>query len=210
MIKVGIIEDNAALRSSLSRLINSQPNMSCVLAIGTLMHIVSELVNNVPDILVLDIGLPDMSGIEGVKLIKMSFPEIQVLMFTVFEDDDKIFDAIRFGASGYLLKKAPPGEIILAIEDLIKGGAPMSPSIARKVIQSFQQVPVAETQGYCLTAREKEVLYCLVEGLSHKKIAEKYFVSISTIRTHISNIYEKLHVNSKAQAVARVLRQPNL
>jgi DNA-binding NarL/FixJ family response regulator len=127
-------------------------------------------------------------------------------MFTVFDDDEKIFDAIRAGASGYLLKKTPPEEIVQAIRDLYHGGAPMSASIARRVIQSFQGAPSTIVEDYRLTVREDEILYSLVDGLSYKKIADKYCVSISTIRTHICNIYHKLHVNSKAEAVAKVLR----
>ncbi len=210
MIKVGIIEDNTALRGSLTKLVNSHENMACLLSVNSLMHIIGDLVNAMPNILLMDIGLPNISGIEGVKMVKMNFPEIQVLMFTVFEDEDKIFDAIRNGASGYLLKKTPPEEIIAAIIELQAGGAPMTASIARKVIQSFQQQAVPATQDYSLTAREKEILYGLVEGLSYKKIAEKYFLSISTVRTHICNIYEKLHVNSKSQAVAKILQSPSL
>jgi DNA-binding NarL/FixJ family response regulator len=205
MIKVGIVEDNAALRSSIARLINSQPDMQCILATGSLHHIVTELVNNTPEIILQDIDLPAISGIDGVKLIKNSFPEIQVLMFTVFEEDDKIFAAIKNGASGYLLKKTKPEEIISAIKELKNGGAPMSASIARKVIQSFQNnTPPAA--NYNLTSREKEILNGLTEGMSYKKIAEINFISISTVRTHICSIYEKLHVNSKAAAVAKVLK----
>lgn len=206
MIKVGIVEDNTALRNNLVRLINSQENMKCVLEVNSLMHIVADLVNTSPEVLILDIGLPNISGIEGVEMIKMNFPQIQVMMFTVFEDEDKIFDAIRLGASGYLLKKTPPMEILAAIVDLHNGGSPMSPAIARKVVQSFQQPQTIVSQEFSLTAREKEILYALVDGLSYKKIAEKYFLSISTIRTHISSIYNKLHVNSKAQAVAKILK----
>jgi DNA-binding NarL/FixJ family response regulator len=210
MIKVGIIEDNTPLRGSLTKLINSQDNMACVLSVNSLQHIVSDLVNAMPNILLMDIGLGNISGIEGVKIVKQNFPEIQVLMFTVFEDEDKIFEAIRNGASGYLLKKTPPEEIIGAILELNEGGAPMTASIARKVIQSFQQQPAVTQENYHLTSREKEILFSLVEGLSYKKIAEKHFLSISTIRTHICNIYEKLHVNSKSQAVAKALQNPSL
>ena len=140
-------------------------------------------------------------------MIKTNFPDILIMMFTVFEDDDKIFDAIRFGASGYLLKKASPEEIIEAIRDLYNGGAPMSASIARKVIKSFHVAAAPVVEEYKLTSREKEILHSLVDGLSYKKIADKYIVSISTIRTHISNIYNKLHVNSKAEAVAKILKK---
>jgi DNA-binding NarL/FixJ family response regulator len=152
----------------------------------------------------MDIGLPNISGIEGVRTLKSNFPGIQIMMFTVFDDEERIFDAIRMGASGYLLKKTPPEEIVLAIKELDQGGAPMSASIARKVIQSFQS-PGPGTEDFNLTVREKEILYSLVDGLSYKKIAEKYCISISTIRTHICNIYTKLHVHSKSAAVAKIL-----
>jgi len=206
MIKVAIVEDNNTLRNSLLNLLNKTDGMKCVSSMSNLLNVVSELGRMMPDIVLMDIGLPDISGIEGVRTVKMNFPDMLVLMFTVFEDDDKIFDAIRAGASGYLLKKTPPEEIVEAIRDLYHGGAPMSASIARKVIQSFQSQPSHVMEDYQLTVREKEILYSLVDGLSYKKIADKYFVSISTIRTHICNIYHKLHVNSKAEAVAKVLR----
>jgi DNA-binding NarL/FixJ family response regulator len=171
------------------------------------MNVVSEFSKSTPDTVLMDIGLPNISGIEGVRTVKLNFPEVQAMMFTVFEDDEKIFDAIRAGASGYLLKKTPPEEIIEAIRELAQGGAPMSASIARKVIQSFQEHATPPIEDYQLTAREKEILYSLVDGLSYKKIADKYCVSISTIRTHICNIYQKLHVNSKSQAVAKILQK---
>jgi DNA-binding NarL/FixJ family response regulator len=180
--------------------------MQCVLSLNNLLNIVSELGKAMPDIILMDIGLPHISGIEGVHTVKSVYPKIQVLMFTVFEDDENIFDAIRAGASGYILKKTPPEEIVESIQDLYHGDAPMSASIARKVIQSFQSQAAAKLPDYNLTTRENEILYSLVEGLSYKKIAEKYFISISTVRTHICNVYHKLHVNSKSEAVAKVLR----
>ena len=206
MIKVAIVEDNNTLRNSLLNLLNRTDGMKCVSSMSNLQNVVSELGRMTPDIVLMDIGLPDISGIEGVRTVKTNFQDMLGLMFTVFEDDDKIFDAIRAGASGYLLKKTPPEEIVEAIRDLYHGGAPMSASIARKVIQSFQSQPSHVMEDYQLTVREKEILYSLVDGLSYKKIADKYFVSISTIRTHICNIYHKLHVNSKAEAVAKVLK----
>ncbi len=206
MIRVAIVEDNEALRKSLESLFNNTDGMKCVLSLNNLLNVVSELGKTMPDIILMDIGLPHISGIEGVSTIQSVYPKIQVLMFTVFEDEENIFDAIRAGASGYILKKTAPEEIVEAIRDLYHGGAPMSASIARKVIQSFQSQTFAKQPDYHLTTREKEILYSLVEGLSYKKIAEKYFISISTIRTHICNIYHKLHVNSKTEAVAKVLR----
>jgi DNA-binding NarL/FixJ family response regulator len=205
MIKVAIVEDNNTLRNSLESLFNRTEGMRCAASLNNLLNVVSEIGSSQPDIVLMDIGLPNISGIEGVRTVKSNFPRIQVMMFTVFDDDEKIFDAIRAGASGYLLKKTPPEEIIQAIRDLYQGGAPMTASIARRVIQSFQAAPSTIVQDYQLTVRENEILYSLIDGLSYKKIADKYCVSISTIRTHICNIYNKLHVNSKAEAVAKVL-----
>lgn len=206
MIRIGIIEDNNALRSSLETLFNHTDGLQCVLSLNNLLHVVAEVMKHKPGIIVLDIGLPNISGIEGVKIIKAHFPEIQILMFTVFEDEDKIFEAIRSGASGYLLKRSAPDEIVNAIFDLYNGGAPMSAVIARKVIQSFRKQPVDRAENYNLTAREKEILHALTEGISYQKIADRFVVSLSTVRTHITNIYTKLHVNSKAEAVAKVLK----
>jgi len=205
MIKVAIVEDNNTLRNSLESLFNRTEGMRCAASLNNLLNVVSEIGSSQPDIVLMDIGLPNISGIEGVRTVKSNFPRIQVMMFTVFDDDEKIFDAIRAGASGYLLKKTPPEEIIQAIRDLYQERAPMTASIARRVIQSFQAAPSTIVRDYQLTVRENEILYSLVDGLSYKKIADKYCVSISTIRTHICNIYNKLHVNSKAEAVAKVL-----
>ncbi|MBS1933842.1 MAG: response regulator transcription factor, partial [Bacteroidetes bacterium] len=146
MIRVAIVEDNNTLRSSLSNLFNKTDGMKCVASLNNLLNVVSETAKAMPDVILMDIGLPHISGIEGVRTVKMNFPEILVMMFTVFEEDDKIFDAIKAGASGYLLKKTPPEEIVEAIKQLYNGGAPMSASIARKVIQSFQQEPSGDLQ----------------------------------------------------------------
>lgn len=207
MIKVGIVEDNHTLRNSLFQWINRTEDMQCILSLSHLHNLVSELKKSMPDILLMDIGLPEISGIEGVRTVKSNFPKVQVLMFTVFEDEEAIFSAIKAGASGYLLKKSSPEEIVTAICQLYEGGAPMTPAIARKVISAFQTTPSKLIDEAALTVREKEILYSLVDGLSYKKIADKYFVSISTIRTHICSIYQKLHVHSKSEAVAKVLQQ---
>lgn len=207
MIKVAIVEDNNTLRGSLSNLINHTEGMTCVTSLANLTNVVSEFGRTLPEIVLMDIGLPNISGIEGVRTVKSNFPSTQVIMFTVFEDDDKIFEAVRAGAMGYLLKKTPPEEIIDAIRELYGGGAPMSASIARKVIQAFQKPTENSLEEYQLTVREKEILFSLVDGLSYKKMAEKYSVSISTIRTHICNVYNKLHVHSKSQAVSKALRK---
>ena len=207
MIKTAIVEDNNTLRNSLMHLFDNTEGIQCVVSLPNLMNVVSEFRKAQPNIVLMDIGLPNISGIEGVRTVKENFNNIQVLMFTVFEDDEKIFEAIKAGASGYRLKKSSPEEIIEAIRSLCNGGAPMSASIARKVIQSFQQNITSIKNDYQLTTRENELLYSLIEGLSYKKLAEKYFINISTVRTHIRHIYEKLHVNSKAQAVAKALKK---
>jgi len=177
VIKIAIIEDNNALRQSLQQLFNKTGGMKCTVSLGNLLNVVSELGKSVPDIVLMDIGLPNISGIEGVRTVKANFPLVEVLMFTVFEDDDKIFNAIRLGASGYLLKKTPPEGILDAVRELHNGGSPMSPSIARKVIQAFRETPSNVTDEYQLTTRESEILYSLVDGLSYKKMAEKYFMT---------------------------------
>src|SRR6185312_1023189 len=195
------------LRYSLMHLFTHSEGMQCVAALPHLMNVVSEFKKSRPNIVLMDIGLPNISGIEGVRTVKENLEDIQILMFTVFEDDEKIFEAIKAGASGYLLKKSSPEEIIEAVKSLYMGGAPMSASIARKVIESFQHHNTAKKNDYELTTRETEILNSLIDGLSYKKLAEKYFISISTVRTHIGHIYEKLHVNSKAQAVAKALKK---
>ena len=209
MIKVAIVEDNQVLAKSMEQLFDQTTDIRCVASIKNLLNVVSVFQKAKPDIVLMDIGLPDISGIEGVRTLKNNYDNMQILMFTVFDDDEKIFEAIREGASGYLLKKSRPQEIIDAILDLNQGGSPMSPSVARRVIQFFQAGAPLKEEDYQLTTREKEILFALVDGLSYKKIADKYYLSVHTIRKHISNIYEKLHVHSKSQAVARVLHSRN-
>jgi DNA-binding NarL/FixJ family response regulator len=209
MIRVGIVEDNQILLKSMEQLFAQTDDIQCVASVKNLLNVVSVFQKAKPDIVIMDIGLPDISGIEGVRTLKNNFDNIQILMFTVFEDDEKIFEAIREGASGYLLKKTRPQEIIDAIRELDQGGSPMSPSVARRVIQYFHGGSQLKEEDFQLTAREKEILFSLVDGLSYKKIADKYYLSVHTIRKHISNIYEKLHVHSKSQAVARILNSQN-
>lgn len=205
MIKIAIVEDNQTLRKSMEELFEQTEDMRCVASIKNLLNVVSVFQKNRPDIVIMDIGLPGISGIEGVRTLKHNFDHMQILMFTVFDDDDKIFEAIREGASGYLLKKTRPHEIIEAIRELNQGGSPMSPSVARRVVEYFQSGSLLKQEDFQLTAREKEILFALVDGLSYKKIADRYYLSVHTIRKHISSIYEKLHVHSKSQAVAKIL-----
>ena len=160
----------------------------------------------VPEIILLDIGLPGMSGIEGIAPIHARSPSTQVLMLTVHKDSDNVFEALCAGASGYLLKPASPARIVEAIEDVRRGGAPMSPQIARKVLDMFTHLAV-RPKDYGLSQREREVLHLLVDGLTQKRIAERLFLSEHTINTHIRNIYAKLHVHSRSGAVAKALRE---
>ncbi len=204
MIRVAIAEDNDTLRRSLEVLISRSGDMKCVACLSNLLNVVSELGKARPDVVLMDIGLPNISGIEGVRTIKSNFLNPQILMFTVFEDEEKIFDAIRAGASGYILKKTAPHLILEAIRELNYGGAPMSPVIARKLVAAFQKEASEILPDYQLTTREKEILFSLIDGLSYMKIADKYVISISTVRTHICAIYQKLHVHSRSQAAAKM------
>jgi DNA-binding NarL/FixJ family response regulator len=207
MIKIAIVEDNQILLKSMEQLFEQTEDIRCVASVNNLLNIVSIFHKTMPEIVIMDIGLPDISGIEGVRTLKNNFDAMQILMFTVFEDDDKIFEAIREGASGYLLKKTRPSAIIDAVRELHDGGSPMSPSVARRVIKYFQAGPQLKQEDYQLTVREKEILFALIDGLSYKKIADKYYLSVHTIRKHISSVYEKLHVHSRSQAVAKILHK---
>ena len=207
-IKVVIFEDNKALRESLYMLVDGSPGFVCTGSFPNCRTVLKDLEQSEPDIVLMDIDMPGMSGIEAVQVIKKQFPGIQVVMQTVFEDDDKIFAAICAGASGYLLKKTPPAKILEALKEAAEGGAPMTPSIAARVIQMFQnQSAQAPVEFIDLSDREKEVLKCLVSGDSYKMIAASCFISIDTVKSHIKNIYQKLHVNSKSEAVAKAIIQ---
>jgi len=209
LIRILIYEDNQKLREGLTALLSVHGDFEIAGAFSNASGIKDHIIEQQPDLILMDIDMPVTNGIEGIILAKNADAAIKILMFTVFEDDEKIFEAIRNGASGYLLKKTSPQQIIDAIHELHQGGAPMSASIARKVIQSFQSPSLHRLKEYALTPREMEILYSLVDGLSYKKIADKYSISISTVQTHISSVYQKLHVHSKSQAVAKVLGKNN-
>ena len=206
MIKVGVVEDNPQLRTSLAALFSQEPDMECIWALGNLVHLVAEIEKATPDVILMDIGLPHISGTDGVRIVKAHFPKIEVMMFTVFEEEEHIFEAIRNGASGYLLKQTPAPEIVAAVRELCRGGAPMTPSIARRVLMNFRPGTATVLPDYDLTPREKDILQALTDGLSYKKVAARYVVSVSTVQTHICHIYHKLHVNSRAEAVAKLAR----
>ena len=206
-IKVAVFDDNAYRRESLCMLINSSPKMNCTGTFFDCSNVIADVRKSAPDVVLMDIDMPNVNGIEGVKLIRINFPKVQVLMQTVFEDDDKIFASICAGASGYILKKSSPAQLLQAIEDVHNGDAAMTASIAKKVLTAFQKnVFYENNQEISLTPREKEVLSYLVKGYSHKMVASACELSIHTVNTHIKKIYEKLHVNSKSEAVARAFK----
>ncbi len=207
MIRVVIFEDNNSLRNGLNQLIEGSNGYSCVGAFPDCSNLLKKIEETKPDVVLMDIEMPGMNGIEGVKLLRDKKPELKVLMQTIFEENEKIFQSICAGASGYILKNTSPSRILEAIKETYEGGAPMSPSIATKVLKMMQvQNGLSKSNSFNLTEREKEVLSCLVKGMSYKLIAEACFISVDTVRGHIRNIYEKLHVHSKSEAVAKAIK----
>jgi DNA-binding NarL/FixJ family response regulator len=204
-LKIAIIEDDERVRETFVDLINGTPGMSCIGAFGMCESALESFVREVPHVLLMDIGLPGMSGIDGARLVKARYPFVDILMLTVYDDDEKIFQSICAGASGYILKNADPTELINAILE-IQTGAPMSALIARRVLGMVRlQAPIPH-QDMDLTPRELDILHSLVDGLSYKKIADKLFISPLTVHSHIKRIYEKLQVHSKSAAVSKALK----
>lgn len=206
MTIVGITEDNKKIRDLIQRYLDMQDEMQCPVAVDSVEEMLEFLEEHQhPDVILMDIQLPGMSGIKGMEVIKSKYPEIEIIMLTVYHDSHKIFDSLKAGASGYLLKHTSLPEIKESIENLMKGGAPMSPQIARKVISHFNEEPT-KNKDSMLTNREQDIVNGLVDGLSYKMIADRFDISIDTVRAHIRNIYKKLHVNSKAEVIAKSLR----
>jgi DNA-binding NarL/FixJ family response regulator len=206
-IRVIIVDDHKGIRQGLEQLIDNTPGFFIAGSYADCTDIVKKIERDRPDVVLMDIQMPGLSGIDGVKLIKDRFPEIRIVMQTVFDDDDKIFAAICAGASGYLLKKSTPVTYLEAIEEAFHGGAPMSPSIASRVLRLFREMGTPPTQQEQLSEREKEVLLHLVKGLSYKQIASACSITYDTVRFHMKNIYAKLHVGSMTEAVAKAIRQ---
>lgn len=203
---VVVFDDNATRRKGLQLMINSTSNMVCTGAFEDCSHVMEDIETAQPDVILMDIDMPHVNGIEGVKKIREKYPDIKILMQTVFEDDDKIFAAICAGADGYILKKTPPQKLIDAITEALEGGAPMTPSVAKQVLILFsKQHKKGPAENFDLSKREQEILSLLVQGFSYKMIAEKCFISFSTVNTHITRIYEKLHVHSATEAVAKAI-----
>jgi DNA-binding NarL/FixJ family response regulator len=207
-IRVMIFEDNHGLRIGLAELIDTAPGFQCVGAFPDGRDLVAHVEANRPDVVLMDIGMPGIDGIEAVRILREHFPDIRVLMQTVFEEDSKIFASILAGASGYLLKNTPSTRILDAIRELHEGGAPMSPSIASKVLKMVVRQPAGSgADPFNLSDREKDILGCLVRGMSYKLIADACHISIDTVRSHIRSIYDKLHVHSKGEAIAKAINR---
>ncbi|MEO9004858.1 MAG: response regulator transcription factor, partial [Ginsengibacter sp.] len=203
-----IFEDNKHLRESLYYLISGTEGFTCCEALEDCNDIVFQLEKSLPDVVLMDIEMPGRNGIEAVKIIKQKFPQVQILMQTVFHDDDNIFNAVCAGASGYILKTTSPEGYIEAIKDVHNGGSPMTGSVARRVLELFQHnVTPKENNDYQLTPKEREVLQQLIKGKSYKMIADALGSSYETVRTHMKNIYAKLHVNSNTEAVLKTLKE---
>jgi len=207
MIKVSIVDDEKKLCESIAKFLNDSPGFRCVSIYGSAMAALEHLVADHPDVVLMDINMAGMDGIECVRGLKAQAPGIQILMLTVYEDAEQIFRALAAGATGYLLKRLEPAELLQAIRDVHAGGSPMSNSIARKVVASFQEVRGGVDPKNALSPREAAVLDYLAQGLAYKQIGDKLGISINTIRTHLRHIYEKLHVQSRTQAVAKYLRR---
>ena len=205
-IRIVIYDDSKDRRDSLRYLLDMYDDLECVGMFEDCSNVLAEIADTRPDVVLMDIEMPGVNGIEGVKKIRQKYPEVLVLMQTVFEDDDNLFESIKAGASGYLLKKSDPEKIIHAIREVVQGGAPMSPNMALKVLKFFQSAPATNNQ-YALTEREKNVLGLLVDGLSYKMIADKENISFQTVNAHVRKIYEKLHVHSLAEAVSKALKE---
>lgn len=206
MINVAIIEDDSEVRDAFCDYISGQHNFVCKLAhdsVESFLHNLDE--SYLPDIILMDIGLPGMSGISGIKIIKERFPEINIVMLTVHNDPQKIFQSLCAGASGYLLKTTPFEQITSSLKELYAGGAPMSPQIARKVVEYFQPMEKKKEKSI-LTKKENEIVLDLVDGLSYKMIADKQNISLETVRSHIKHIYTKLHVHCKADVIRKSLQ----
>ena len=206
MIGVLIYEDNPQFREGLTMLINGSIGFCVLASYKNCDNVREEVQKWNPDVILLDINMPGTDGLEGLKRIREVSIDTKVLMLTVFDDNKNVFEALRNGADGYLLKKTPPAKLLEYIQDATEGGAPMTSSIAAQVLKMFHESPRTKHQEYDLSERERQVLQLLVDGFSYKMIANDLFIAIDTVRSHIKKIYEKLHVHSKSEAVAKAFK----
>lgn len=204
-IKVSIVEDNQGTRQTLAKLLASSPALCCTGTHRDAEHALQNIPAEQPDVILMDINLPGMSGIECVARLKEALPNTQVLMLTTYDENDLIFDSLRKGASGYLLKKMPPAELLQAIEQVHAGGAPMSMQIARKVVNHFRQINQPASDVERLSPREQEILALLARGYLYKEISDRLGITIGTVRAHLHKVYEKLHVQTRTEAVVKFL-----
>ena len=209
MINVAIVEDNNTIREGLAALINGTEGYKCIGAFGDAESFLSKINSLQINVVLMDIGLPGMNGIDGAKSAIIKNPDLSILMLTIYEESEFVFDALCAGACGYLVKKTPPARLLEAIKDANDGGSPMSSRIARQVITAFKEGKniATTTQNYDLSDREISVLNLLSDGYNYQEIAETLFISVDTVRHHIRNIYKKLHVHSQSEAVAKAIRK---
>ena len=205
-IKVLLVEDQRDVREGLSVLINGSPGFRCLAAFRTMEEALRAVDKEIPDVVLTDVGLPGMSGIEGTRILKQTHPELPVVALTVYDDDEDVFSALCAGATGYLLKNTPPAKLLESLREVVSGGAPMSPEIALRVIRLFREFSPPPRASYRLTQQEVELLKLIVKGHTYKTAATELGISISTVSFHLQNIYNKLQVHSKSEAVAKALR----
>jgi DNA-binding NarL/FixJ family response regulator len=206
VIKVAIIEDQRDIREGLATIIKGTEGYRCTGSFRWMEEALEKISYELPDVVLVDIGLPGMSGIEGIRILKERYPKLLLMVLSVYDDDDMIFDALCAGACGYLLKKTPPARLMECLQEVMNGGAPMSPEVARRVIELFRDLHLPERADYKLTPNELRLLKLLVEGHNYKTAAVEVGVSVTTVAFHMRNIYEKLQVHSKSEAVAKALR----
>jgi DNA-binding NarL/FixJ family response regulator len=205
VIKVAIIEDQRDIRECLTFLINGTEGYSCTGSYRSMEEALDKIGHQLPDVVLSDIGLPGMDGIDGARILKERYPNLLLLMLTVYDDDERIFDAMCAGASGYLLKKTPPARLIESLREAVQGGAPMSPEVARRVITLFREIRPPDRADYELTPHETRLLKLFVEGHNYKTAAAELGVSVNTVNFHVRSIYEKLQVHTRSEAVAKAL-----
>ena len=205
-IKVAIVEDRREIREGLAMLIGGTDGFYCADSYRSAEEALDKIEHNQPDVVLMDIGLPGMSGIQALQLLKRRYPEMLLLMLTVYDDDERIFDAMCAGASGYLLKKTPPARLLESLKEAVAGGAPMSPEVASRVISLFRDIRPPERASYNLTPHETRLLKLLVEGHNYKTAAAELGVTVHTVSFHLRSIYDKLQVHSKSEAVAKALQ----